>query len=169
MKERTEIKCLQSDILIRCANNLSGFYGQPVYLVGSQLTKDDPRDVDIVIILPHDEFVLRYINQRETIGITNDEKCYQWGLRWKSGLYNESNWVWAKDVSHKCLQAMKWTSMYIDLKVLPLCYHLEHYSDHPILKISEDNFKSLLNKDQNDERIATQQASNQGGNAGINK
>ena len=137
---KENIQCLQSDRLERYVNHLASFYGHSVYLVGSQLYKEDPRDVDIVIIIPNSEFVLRYINQFETIGHTDEEKCEQWTLRYQSGLYNESNWVWAKDVSNKCLQAMKNIQMNIDFKVYPEYYQNRYHVNSPKLKISSDNF-----------------------------
>jgi hypothetical protein len=38
--------------LVRFANKMCGFYGHPVYLVGSQLTSETPRDVDLVCVIP---------------------------------------------------------------------------------------------------------------------
>lgn len=36
------------------------YYGAPVYLVGSAVTSDDPRDIDVVVVLPVDLFVQCY-------------------------------------------------------------------------------------------------------------
>lgn len=138
MKEKVEIKCLENDLVIRYANNVSGFFGHPCYLVGSQLTKDNPRDVDLLIIIPDEEFVLRYINQHDAIGENDRQKCVQWGLRHINGLYNESNWKWAKDISHKSLQGMRFARAYIDLKVYPQSYQDDYHKDDLKLKISED-------------------------------
>lgn len=141
-KDKSKIPCLQNDLLIRWANHVAGFYGHPVYLVGSQLYKDDPRDVDVACIIPDAEFVIRFINQAKVIGNTDFEKCQQWGYRYRSGLYDESNWVWAKDVSHKSLQGMRATMMQIDLKVYPQCYQDENFQGKPIMKLCESPFKS---------------------------
>lgn len=48
--------------LLQCmANGLSvRYYGCPVYLVGSALRLPDPRDFDVVVILPDDLFVKTY-------------------------------------------------------------------------------------------------------------
>lgn len=138
IKEEKDILCLKGSLLVRYANGIAGFYGHPVYLVGSQLYKDHPRDVDLACIIPNNEFVKRYINQVEVVGTTDEEKCEQWGLRYQSGLYNESNWAWAKDVSHKSLQGMDYTRMAIDLKVYPQQYQDDNFGDKPKLKISQD-------------------------------
>lgn len=42
------------------ANQIAARFGHPIYLVGSALTEDRPRDVDIVCVLPDDEFRNRY-------------------------------------------------------------------------------------------------------------
>lgn len=139
IKDKKDIPCLKKDLVVRWANGIAGFYGHPVYLVGSQLYKDKPRDVDVICIIPDREFVLRYINQFEVVGHTDFEKCQQWQMRYKSGLYNESNWVWAKDVLHKSLQGMYYTSLQIDLKVYPQSVQDKEFADKPKLKISQDD------------------------------
>jgi len=136
------IKCFNKggDLVIRWANHMSGFFGHPVYLVGSQLYKTEPRDCDIVCIIPNDEFVLRYINQSTVIGHTDDEKADQWTLRYQCGMYNESNWLWCDDMSHKSLQGMNQTLQLIDFKVYPQGYidrYQKTYREKPILRIDE--------------------------------
>jgi len=42
------------------ANQIAARYGHPVYLVGSALVEEKPRDVDIVVILPDEEFTNRF-------------------------------------------------------------------------------------------------------------
>lgn len=42
------------------AVEVSDAIGYPVYLVGSVLYKDDPRDIDISVIMPIDEYEKRY-------------------------------------------------------------------------------------------------------------
>lgn len=42
------------------ANWLASRFNAPVYLVGSALVKERPRDVDIRVIMPDDEFCQRY-------------------------------------------------------------------------------------------------------------
>lgn len=133
-----EIKCMTNSLVKRWANHIAGFYGHPVYLVGSQLTSKDPRDVDVICIIPDNEFVLRYINQQEVVGHSDVEKCQQWYLRWLTGLYDASNWTWCRDVSHKSLQGMDFCSQQIDMKVLSDTMQEEYYSDKMKLKISSD-------------------------------
>lgn len=45
---------------VRARGLSARFYGCPVYLVGSAVTRDDPRDIDIVVVLPVDLFVAAY-------------------------------------------------------------------------------------------------------------
>lgn len=47
------------------ANQLFARYGHPVYLVGSALEQENPRDVDVICVLPDDEFENRFGPWRE--------------------------------------------------------------------------------------------------------
>jgi len=125
MKDRKDIPCLQTNLLERWANLIRGFYGHPVYLGGSQLVKDAPRDVDVFVIIPDDEFKLRY----------QCDDIKQWGLRYNNGLWDDSNWNWADDISHKSLQAMKFIRMQIDFKLYPQSYQDEFYKDKELLQL----------------------------------
>jgi len=42
------------------AQRVADAEGHPIYLVGSALMKDHPRDIDVSIIVPHDTFVARF-------------------------------------------------------------------------------------------------------------
>lgn len=101
--------------LVRWANSIRVFYGHPVYLVGSQLTKENPRDVDVCCILPDDEFELRYGPVDQWI----DEGC--------SGLYTNLRWNWGDDVVKKCMHGRKETKLEIDFKVIPQKFDIEQY------------------------------------------
>ncbi len=48
------------DYLRGWANQIVARYGHPVYLVGSALAEQETRDVDVVCILPDDEFRNRF-------------------------------------------------------------------------------------------------------------
>ena len=43
------------------------YFGLPVYLVGGALTDPDPRDIDVVVVIPDNLFVLTY----------GDRECFQ--------------------------------------------------------------------------------------------
>ena len=47
-------------LIQRLAQEVANNMGFPVYLVGSAQYKHLPRDIDISIIIPHDEYVKRY-------------------------------------------------------------------------------------------------------------
>lgn len=117
----------EASLIVRWANLIRAFYGHPVYLVGSSLTKENPRDCDVVCVIPDEEFILRY-------GV-DDVK--QWGFRYRSGSFDlhESCWKWADDVVHKSLQGMRFTRKYIDFKVFPESYDLEHFKEFQKLKL----------------------------------
>lgn len=55
------------DRLRRAANSLSArYYGAPVYLVGSALTDEDPRDLDVVVVVEEELFLAMYAGPGET-------------------------------------------------------------------------------------------------------
>ncbi|MBL8684436.1 MAG: hypothetical protein JNK05_35005 [Myxococcales bacterium] len=41
------------------------YFGCPVYLVGGAMTQDDPRDIDLALVLPDDLFVACYSDRRD--------------------------------------------------------------------------------------------------------
>lgn len=84
--------------LVIWANQIRGFYGHPVYLVGSQTTgKENPRDVDVVCGIPDSEFTLRYgdINEWLEEGVT--------------GQWTDVRWKWADDCSKRSIDGMECT------------------------------------------------------------
>lgn len=92
--------------LVRWANAIRAFYGHPIYLVGSQITaKANPRDVDVVCVIPDDEFCLRY------------GPVEKWQSEGESGFYSFVRWSWSDDCVKKSLHGMKETGLSIDFKV----------------------------------------------------
>jgi len=67
----------QSPFVLRAWAQASGlssrYFGCPVYLVGSALRDDDPRDVDLVVAMPDELFVASYGDHPWRIGATHDE------------------------------------------------------------------------------------------------
>jgi len=47
-------------IIQNCSQEVADNIGHPVYLVGSALTKHTPRDIDLAIIIPHEEYMEKY-------------------------------------------------------------------------------------------------------------
>lgn len=94
--------------LVRWANSIRALYGHPVYLVGSQITgSEEPRDVDIIIAIPDDEFTIRF-------GDVNS--WYQEGL---TGEYTEIRWKWAAECNKRWKEACLETELNIDFKIQP--------------------------------------------------
>lgn len=95
--------------LVKWANEIRGFYGHPVLLVGSQIMgQENPRDIDIVCAIPDEEFELRY----GKVGI--------WLQEGETGLWTEVRWKWADDCVKKSLDGMRDTKLQIDFKVQPM-------------------------------------------------
>lgn len=94
-------------ILARWANHVRGFYGHPVYLVGSALTKEEPRDIDVICILPDEEFKHRY-------GIKNIEQFFRDKIL---GDFSKPHWNLVDDYLKKTKHGWRFTKMNIDFKV----------------------------------------------------
>ncbi len=106
--EKLKLPLESSNILVQWANSIRAFYGHPVYLVGSHLKNvSNPRDVDIICIIPNEEFDLRY-------GSTA-----KWFYEGESGIYTDISWNWSDDCIKKTLLGCKKTGMCIDFKVYP--------------------------------------------------
>lgn len=90
-------------------NRTAGYYGHPVYLVGSQITgSKTPRDVDIVCAIPDKEFELRFGNVDD------------WMQEGGTGLWTDVRWKWASRCAKDSLDGMKETKLQIDFKVQPM-------------------------------------------------
>lgn len=63
------------------ANQMAARYGHPVYLVGSALVEDNPRDVDLAVVLPDEEFKNRFggtYNEAMRLGPTPEGPQPRW-------------------------------------------------------------------------------------------
>lgn len=114
--------------LVRWANSIRGFYGHPVYLVGSQLTdKPDPRDVDVICVIPNDEFTLRFGD------------VYKWLDEGGTGQWTDVRWRWSDHCVKKWKQGCLETGLNLDFKVIPMCAHIGEYGDHPTHRLDTRN------------------------------
>ena len=74
------------------------YYGAPVYLVGSAVTSDDPRDHDLVVILPDDLFVCCYGDRGETHALNQ----WRYGPSLPDRAEPPAIWRrWARDVARQ--------------------------------------------------------------------
>lgn len=89
------------------ANQTAARFCAPVYLVGSALVETHPRDVDLVIILPLEDFVARYGDPTE------------W--RWQSLMpeWSDGSLRWAADVAKLGGFCSRVHKLNIDLKIQP--------------------------------------------------
>ena len=120
--------------LVRFANKMCGFYGHPVYLVGSQLTSETPRDVDLVCVLPDEEFKLRYFpDWWEGDGMIKEE-VEKFFLGIHTGVHLQEHWSWYEEMSKKTLFGMGSLHISLDFKVYPESY-CERHKDKPRLRL----------------------------------
>lgn len=96
-------------LLNRYANGLRGLYGVPIYLVGSALsgTNKNPRDWDIRIILPDDDFTIKFgdVNQWKQEGVT--------------GLWTKLRWNWSDTCVKLSKDGYKQCGLNIDCQIYP--------------------------------------------------
>lgn len=58
---------LYARLLVHARGLSPRYYGAPVYLIGSSVTSDDPRDIDVLVVLPGDLFVASYGDPGDTL------------------------------------------------------------------------------------------------------
>lgn len=122
--------------IVRWANSMRGFYGHPIYLVGSQITgKDNPRDVDVICAIPDNEFQLRY-------GDVN-----AWMDQGLTGIWTEIRWRWPDDCVKRSLDGMEATGLIIDFKVQPMAQYKGYAHIHaqfPPYQLDTRNNKAII-------------------------
>lgn len=89
--------------LVYFSERMAARFGAPVYLVGSALTENKPRDVDLRIPLDDEQFRLRY-------GQTVDE--------WLS----RASEAWMNDMAKLNQTGVKQTETNLDFQVVPKSY-----------------------------------------------
>lgn len=91
-------------ILASWANQIAARYARPVYLVGSAIEQDSPRDYDVVCIISDREFFHRYGGN--------------WGDAMRLGSApTDANRQWSADVAKISAQACEQHNMNVDFKV----------------------------------------------------
>lgn len=105
------------------ANQMAARFGHAVFMTGSALHKDRPRDVDVRIVLPDDEFAARYGRVSE---------------------WEES--IWSRDMKTACQRVYSDTAKLgrecalkcrcnVDLQIQPLSFALRHYRNEPRIRL----------------------------------
>lgn len=92
--------------LVRIANQLYGYYGGPVYLIGSALYNENPRDIDIRVVISVTDFNRIYGNYEKF----NEEYI--------SGEFDTIAWKWVDDRLKRCRDLYQQTSENIDFSVI---------------------------------------------------
>lgn len=106
------------------ANQLVTRFGHPAYLVGSALEKgEDARDVDVIVILPDEEFWGRYGSH--------------WGHERMTPDWPEVSLQYAADMGKLASYAAKEYKVNVDLKVEPVCLVTARYHGKPRLRLDK--------------------------------
>lgn len=95
-------------LLVRFANEQAGWYQSPVYLVGSALTKKEPRDIDIRVPLANEDWIGRYGGLAEW-----------WEREGITGDWTEVRWRWSEDCTRTTKRAWAITMLNVDFQVQP--------------------------------------------------
>lgn len=113
----------ESHPLRRWANSLRAYYGHPVYMIGSQLNPgvEHPHDIDVVCILPDDEFALRY------------GPLDEWMEQGLTGAYHTTRWRWAREMHKRWREGVNETHLPIDFKVYPMAQHRGYANLHAVV------------------------------------
>lgn len=64
-------------MLVIWANQLAGRFNAPVYIVGSSLVRNDARDLDVIVIIPDDEFKNRYNISCHDVQLVRAQKYWE--------------------------------------------------------------------------------------------
>ena len=113
---------------LKCiANQLYGYYGGEVYLVGSALQKENSRDIDIRVIVTQEDFERLF------------GKYSDFSMEFNSGVFSITAWRWVEDRLKRCRDLSKRTGENIDF----CCWHVEmwkpvEYPNHIRLDTRED-------------------------------
>lgn len=107
------------------ADGIAGFYGAPVYLVGSALQdgNDNPRDWDIRVELPDEDFTARF---GDAEAWTTEAVTGQWG---------EVRWRWSAECVKRTRDAWAWTGVNVDFQIYPLSHAQRAYGKMPRLRL----------------------------------
>ena len=125
--------CDETSKIVRFANKMVGFYGHPVYLVGSHLISENPRDVDILGIVPDEDFKIRWFPNwyREN----SKEEIEEFYLGIHTGIHKDEHWKYYADMMKQSFLGIKATYLPIDFKVQAQSYSDSHFLEKPKLRL----------------------------------
>jgi hypothetical protein len=95
------------------------YFGAPVYLVGGALTDPDPRDLDVVIVLPDDLFVAAYGDREGWTPAGVDLAVSQWSGDLASATPGPLWRRWARDCAKWNTQLTRRCHRRVDFKTQP--------------------------------------------------
>lgn len=125
-------------VLRREANAIRGLFGCPVYLCGSALLdgNSEPRDWDLRIEMPDDQFVLRFCGGRggKLRGDGRYNAIWEWEDATTTGKWGSSRWRWSDVCVKQSLHAARSTGLNIDFQIYPKS-HCIIYRGRPKLRL----------------------------------
>jgi predicted nucleotidyltransferase len=117
------------------ARRYSSRYGAAtVYLYGSALKRERPRDYDVIVVLPAAQFAWLYarkrVTQREAAAVVEQWAREEYGEAAATNLW--ARYRRAKVALDK--EAWRWTDMVVDVRVLPTSYRRRYRDARNILR-----------------------------------
>lgn len=112
------------DRLRNCANALRGYFGVPVYLVGSALldANEEPRDWDLRLSLPEADFKRRFGSPDA------------WNEEGRTGKYTRVRWSWSDEMVKQSKNSSARTALNCDVQAYPE-KHFRAYRNLPRLRL----------------------------------
>lgn len=122
------------DYLRGWANQIAARFGYPVYLVGSSLREVDPRDVDVVCVIPDEDF------------------CDRYGCHWAECQLmgpTEKGRKWYADMAKLVRYAMQYHRMFrgrvnLDFKVQSVSWASSRSKEQPRIRIDTVDCDAVL-------------------------
>jgi hypothetical protein len=119
----------------RWANRLRGRYGVPIYLCGSALREDnpDPRDWDIRIALPDEDFAIRF------------GPVAEWIEEGHTGNWTRTRYRWSDQCVKDTKDFFAWCHLNGDVQIYPASHVAALYGTEPRVRI--DSFPEEVSND----------------------
>lgn len=110
------------------ARQIAARFGHPVWLVGSATSEENPRDVDVRVVLPDDEFEARY-------GPVDTWHLWLWNS--VGGTPTDMAANWGRDVAKLSRSACLYVRLNIDFQVIPLSEQTKNHADKPRVRLDD--------------------------------
>jgi hypothetical protein len=124
-----KIKDWQLERLKYFANSTAAYLFCPIYLGGSALYKENPRDVDIFAVISDWDFYLRF------------GRWQDWTKERRAMFTGEITWKLARECHKRWRQGCAETMLCLDFKIIPAILQIKNYSHLPVYRLDDSPFE----------------------------